>query len=66
MKSRPAATQTHAHERGIEFLGIDRDGCMRMLAAASGGVDPGVKTHWVRIRATSASGRRIVHDINYY
>ena len=27
---------------------------------------PGVKTHWVRIRATSASGRRIVHDINYY
>jgi hypothetical protein len=27
---------------------------------------PGVKTHWVRIRSTSASGRRIVHDINYY
>ena len=142
------------HDRGIEFLEIDRDGCMRMLAAASGGVgrialsvspatirpvnyayddqtqsvvfrsalgsklreglssgpaafeidgtdsvdqtgwsviivgeaeevtdpaeikrledieleswDPGVKTHWVRIRATSASGRRIVHDINYY
>jgi uncharacterized protein len=27
---------------------------------------PGVKTHWVRIRATSASGRRIVHDFNYY
>ena len=26
------------HERGIEFLEIDRDGCMRMLAAASGGV----------------------------
>ena len=142
------------HDRGIDFLEIDRDGCMRMLAAASGGVgrialsvspatirpvnyafddqtqsvvfrsalgsklreglssgtaafeidgtdpvdqtgwsviivgeaeevtdpaeierledfeleswDPGVKTHWVRIRATSASGRRIVHDINYY
>ena len=28
--------------------------------------DPSVKTHWVRIRATSASGRRIVRDINYY
>jgi nitroimidazol reductase NimA-like FMN-containing flavoprotein (pyridoxamine 5'-phosphate oxidase superfamily) len=143
-----------AHERGIEFLEIDRDVCMRMLAAASGGVgrialsvspvmirpvnfafddqtqsvvfrsalgsklreglcsgsaafeidgtdpvdragwsviivgeaeevsdpaeieqledfeleswDPGVKTHWVRIRATSASGRRIVRDINCY
>lgn len=142
------------HDRGIDFLEIDRDGCMRMLAAASGGVGrialsvspatirpvnyafddqtqsvvfrsalgsklreglssgtvafeidgtdpvdqtgwsviivgeaeevtdpveierledfelepwaPGVKTHWVRIRATSASGRRIVHDINYY
>ena len=142
------------HDRGIEFLEIDRDGCMRMLAAASGGVGrialsvspatirpvnyafddqtqsvvfrsalgsklreglssgtvafeidgtdpvdqtgwsviivgeaeevtdpteierledfelqpwaPGVKEHWVRIRATSASGRRIVHDINYY
>ena len=142
------------HDRGIEFLEIDWDGCMRMLAAASGGVgrialsvspatirplnfafddltqsvvfrsalgsklreglssgpaafeidgtdsvdqtgwsviivgeaeevtdpaeikrledleleswDPGVKTHWLRIRATSASGRRIVHDINYY
>ena len=141
-------------DRGIDFLEIDRDGCMRMLAAASGGVGrialsgapvirpvnyafdertqsvvfrsalgsrirgglgsgtraafeidgtdavertgwsviiegefeevtdpaeierledfelepwaPGVKTHWVRIRATSASGRRIVHDINYY
>ena len=26
------------HERGIEFLEIDRDGCMRMLAAAGGGV----------------------------
>ena len=136
------------HERMIEFLEIDRDECMRMLAAASGGVGrialtaspavirpvnyafddqtqsvvfrsalgsklreglssgtaafeidgsdpvdragwsvivvgeaeevtdpaeidqledfelepwaPGVKTHWVRIRATSASGRRIV------
>src|SRR5450755_2209838 len=143
-----------AHERGIEFLEIDRDECMRMLAAASGGVgrialsvspamirpvnyafddqmqsvvfrsalssklreglssgtaafeidgtdpvdragwsviivgeaeevtdpaeieqledselessDPGVKAHWVRIRASSASGRRIVHDMNYY
>ena len=143
-------------DRGIDFLEVDRDGCMRMLAAASGGVGrialsgppvirpvnyafdertqsvvfrsalgsrfrirgglgsgtraafeiddtdavertgwsviiegeveevtdpaeierledfelepwaPGVKTHWVRIRATSASGRRIVHDINYY
>ena len=28
--------------------------------------DPAVKTHWVRIRATSASGRRIVHEIDYY
>ena len=27
---------------------------------------PGLKTHWVRIRPTSVSGRRIVHDINYY
>ena len=142
------------HDRGIDFLEIDRDGCMRMLAGASGGfgrvglsvspptirpvnyafddrtqsvvfrsalgsklreglssgtaafeidgtdpVDqtgwsviivgeaeevtdpaeidqledfelepwaPGVKTHWVRIRATSASGRRIVHDFNYF
>jgi len=144
------------HDRGIDFLEIDRDGCMRTLAAASGGVGriafstpgsrasirpvnfafdeptqsvvfrsalgsmllaalgsgpvtfeidgtdpvertgwsvivagqgeevtdaaeierlenlelepwaPGVKTHWVRIRATSASGRRIVHEINYY
>jgi nitroimidazol reductase NimA-like FMN-containing flavoprotein (pyridoxamine 5'-phosphate oxidase superfamily) len=26
------------HDRGIDFLEIDRDGCMRMLAAASGGV----------------------------
>ena len=25
-------------DRGIDFLEIDRDGCMRMLAAASGGV----------------------------
>jgi nitroimidazol reductase NimA-like FMN-containing flavoprotein (pyridoxamine 5'-phosphate oxidase superfamily) len=143
-----------AHDRGIDFLEIGRDGCMRLLAAASGGVGrialsvspamirpvnfafdgqtqsivfrsalgsklreglsagtaafeidgtdpvdqtgwsviivgeaeevaepaeierledleleswaPGVKTHWVRIRATSASGRRIVHDVNYY
>jgi uncharacterized protein len=142
------------HDRGIDFLEMDRDGCMRMLAAASGGVGriglsvspptirpvnyafddqtqsvvfrsalgsklreglssgtaafeidgtdpvdqtgwsviivgeveevtdpaeierleefelepwaPGVKTHWVRIRATSASGRRIVHDFNYF
>lgn len=142
------------HDRGIDFLEIGRDGCMRMLAGASGGVGrialgvsppmirpvnyafddqtqsvvfrsalgsklreglssgtaafeidgtdpvdqtgwsviivgeveevtdpaeierlegfeieswaPGVKAHWVRIRATSASGRRIVHDINYY
>jgi uncharacterized protein len=142
------------HDRGIDFLEIGRDGCMRMLAAASGGVGrvglsispptirpvnyafddqtqsvvfrsdlgsklreglstgtaafeidgtdpvdqtgwsviivgeaeevtepsevkrledfeletwaPGVKTHWVRIRATSVSGRRIVHDMNYY
>jgi len=142
------------HDRGIDFLEIDGDACMRMLAAASGGVGrialgvspatirpvnyafddqtqcvvfrsalgsklreglssgtaafeidgtdpvdqtgwsvivvgeaeevtdpaeierledfelepwaPGVKTHWVRIRATSASGRRIVHDMNYY
>jgi len=142
------------HDRGIDFLEIGRDRCMRMLAGASGGVGrialsvsppmirpvnyafddetqsvvfrsalgsklreglssgtaafeidgadpveragwsviivgeveevtdpaeierledfelepwaPGVKTHWVRIRATSASGRRIVHDINYY
>jgi len=141
-------------ERGIDFLEIGRDGCLRLLAAASGGVGriavtvspamirpvnfafdeqtqsvvfrsalgsklreglssgaaafeidgtdpvdqtgwsviivgeaeevtdpaeidrledleleswaPGVKTHWVRIRATSASGRRIVHDVNYY
>jgi nitroimidazol reductase NimA-like FMN-containing flavoprotein (pyridoxamine 5'-phosphate oxidase superfamily) len=146
-----SATQ---HDRGIDFLEISRDGCMRLLAAASGGVGrialsvspamirpvnfalddqtqsvvfrsalgsklreglssgpaafeidgtdavdqtgwsviitgeaeevtepaeierledfdleswaPGVKTHWVRIRATSASGRRIVHDLNYY
>jgi nitroimidazol reductase NimA-like FMN-containing flavoprotein (pyridoxamine 5'-phosphate oxidase superfamily) len=143
-----------AHDRGIDFVEIDRDGCMRMLAAASGGVGrialsvsppmirpvnyafddqtqsvafrsalgsklreglssgtaafeidgtdpvdqtgwsviivgeveevtdpaeierledfelepwaPGVKTHWVRIRTTSASGRRIVHDMNYF
>ena|ERR1035438_4108596 len=142
------------HERGINFLEMGRDGCVRLLAAASGGVGrialsvspamirpvnfafddqtqsvvfrsalgsklreglssgaaafeidgtdpvdrtgwsviivgeaeevtepaeierledleletwaPGVKTHWVTIRATSASGRRIVHDINYY
>ena len=142
------------HDRGIDFLEIDRDGCMRMLAAASGGVGrialtvsppmirpvnyafddqtqsvvfrsalgsklqeglswgsaafeidgtdpvdqtgwsviivgeaeevtdpaeierledlelepwaPGVKTHWMRIRVTSVSGRRIVHDINLY
>ena len=144
------------HDRGIDFLEIDRDGCMRLLAAASGGIGriafstpgsrasirpvnyafdeptqsvvfrsalgstllaalssgprrlrsmardpvertgwsvivagqgeevtdadeierleklgleawaPGAKTHWVRIRATSASGRRIVHEINYY
>ena len=142
------------HDRGIYFLEIDRDGCMRMLAAASGGVGriglsvspatirpvnyafddqtqsvvfrsalgsklreglssgtaafeidgtdpvdqtgwsviivgeaeevtdpaeierledfelepwaPGVKTHWVRIRVTSVSGRRIVHDIGYF
>lgn len=142
------------HDRGIDFLEMGRDGCMRMLAAASGGVGrialsvspatirpvnyafddqtqsvvfrsalgsklreglssgtaafeidgtdpaeqtgwsviivgeaeevtdpgeierldafelepwaPGAKTHWVRISATSVSGRRIVHDINYY
>jgi uncharacterized protein len=142
------------HDRGIDFLEMGRDGCMRMLAAASGGVGrialsvspatirpvnyafdeqtqsvvfrsalgsklrdglssgtaafeidgtdpadqtgwsviivgeaeevtdpaeierleafelepwaPGAKTHWVRISASSVSGRRIVHDINYY
>jgi uncharacterized protein len=142
------------HDRGIDFLEIDRNGCMRLLAAGSGGVGrialgvlpptirplnyafddetqsvvfrsalgsklrdglssgtaafeidgtdpvdqtgwsviiageveevtdpaeierleafeleswaPGVKTHWVRIRATSVSGRRIVHDFNYF
>ena len=31
-----------------------------------GSWDPGAKTDWVRIRATSAPGRRIVHEIDYY
>jgi hypothetical protein len=46
------------HEWMIEFVEIDREGCMRMLAAASGGVGGALSVGWDRRRRSVRSTTR--------